>query len=416
MTKLPISGYLTYNVIFKLTVIDMKTKLFMLASLMLAVVALTASCVQDRIEVDDEKTEPTIEVTVEEESWEDHLLSADEAVSNVVDFLQGFHQSTATRSSLASEVGDVVACKVSDIVENTTRSASMSDRLAFYAVNLRNDKGFVLAAADDRYEPIYAYIEEGSYEKVDSAAGGYKWFLDVLAQRATDPNDSVLLKKTNMLSRNISTVVGPYLTTKWGVNSPYNIHTYNASCTSQGVALAQIASYFEKPDFVSYSLSNSLTVSSSINWSAIMAVNNYQNGRLVLQDSIASQVSHLIRYIEGVYSTETFSSTYYALERMSDAGFHGISLLSIYAFNSDADVRSSLDDGELIYARGSVTPSGISYGPTTGRAWAIDGYNGNKFHCNWGLDGNFDGYFFSSAFAPYPGVTYNYQLAYQPLY
>lgn len=385
----------------------MKKSLF----IVLMAIGVLSSCTQS----EDELFEDSNNSVMLEELGNSHALTAEQATENALAFLKEYH-GINTRSFSAMNVENVVACKASDVIGDATRAALVNDGIAFYAINLKDEKGFILAAADDRYEPIYAYIETGHYENVDSTAGGFKWFIDVLAQRAVDSNDSVLLKKTNITTRGLSTIVGPYLTTKWGINSPYNMHTYSSTCTSQGVALAQIASYYECPDSVSYSLSNSLTIGCAINWGAIMAVSNYQNGKLVLEDSIASQVSHLIRYIEGVYPTETFWGTYYALQQMANAGFHAGEPYTIYAFNSDSDVRSYLDDEELIYARGSVTPASGTIGQVSGKAWVIDGYNGNKFHCNWGLDGNFDGYFFSSGFSPYPGVTYNYQLAYQPIY
>lgn len=386
----------------------MKKTMFLFVMAMGALSSCTQS-VDDQFEVVNNLVE-------EEESLKGHLLTAEQATKNVQAFLKDLQMGTATRSASVLEVGDVVTCKASDVLGEATRSALVNDGIAFYAVNLKNDNGFVLAAADDRYEPIYAYIENGHYENVDTTAGGFKWFMDVLAQRAVNPNDSALLKSTNVRSRALTSVVGPYLTTKWGVNSPYNMNTSSPTCTSQGVALAQIAAYFERPNSVSYSLSNSLTINSAIDWSAIMTANNNQGGHLFLQDNNASQVSHLIRYIEGTYTSESFMATYYALWQMHNAGFNTGSEYSIYSFNSDEDVRGYLDDEELIYARGEMTPSSGTIGQYPGRAWVIDGYDGNKFHCNWGLDGNFDGLFFSSAFTPMSGTTYNYHLSYQPIY
>ena len=57
-----------------------------------------------------------------------------------------------------------------------------------------NNNGFILASADDRYVPIYAYVPEGNFEKEGIPESGFKDILDNLIYKVTNPEDSTHYK------------------------------------------------------------------------------------------------------------------------------------------------------------------------------------------------------------------------------
>jgi len=58
----------------------------------------------------------------------------------------------------------------------------------------RTTKVFILASADDRYVPVYAYVPEGNFEKNNIPESGFKDILDNLIYKVTNPEDSTHYK------------------------------------------------------------------------------------------------------------------------------------------------------------------------------------------------------------------------------
>lgn len=350
----------------------------------------------------------------------DHRLTAEQAIANANAYLDNFNTNQTRASLCQREVADVTAYTKSGVRGETTRGKA-DEETAFYIVNYKDDNGFILAAADDRNVPVYAFVEKGHYDGGETGNQGFDMFIKNLVERIIYKSDSLLLKsKTPSPTR---TIVGPMLQTAWGVNSPYNQHTQYTVAGPMGVALAQIAAYYQYPSSLSYTNSAGTPITTALDWSSILSECSSNNGHLTQVNTNSSQVSYLIDYIDGNTNVENPYLSTVALERMYNLGYY-LELDVIHSFalnNSDAIVSGYLDQGRLIYARGTLaTNDPYEQIFKWGHAWVVDGYfvdnNATNFHCNWGWDGNYNGWFLSTNFVPYSGHDYNYQRCYMYVY
>lgn len=345
-----------------------------------------------------------------------HQLTAEQAVENANTFLDYFNRSQTRASLCQREVATVTACTKSGVKGETTRGQS-DEETAYYVVNYKDDNGFIIAAADDRYEPVFAFVEKGHYDGGETGNPGFDIFIKNLVERAIYKSDSLLFKSENPSGNR--TVVGPMLQTAWGVNSPYNQHTQYSVAGPMGVALAQIAAYYQYPSSLSYTNSAGTPIATALNWSSILSECSSNNGQLTQVNTNSSQVSYFIDYIDANTNTENPYLSTVALERMYDLGFY-LEPYVIHSFaldTSDAIVRGYLDQGKLIYTRGTLaTTDPYAQYFNFGHAWVVDGYCGDYFHCNWGWDGNYNGWYLSTNFVPYSGHDYNYQRCYMYVY
>ena len=197
------------------------------------------------------------------------------------------------------------------------------------------------------------------------------------------------------------TTKGPYLTTSWGQQSPYNEPYSNAlGCTT--IAAGQIMRFFEYPG---YSSSFPYTLS-------------------VMPNSISSYNSNLCGFLYNLKNTIGVDSNGGAtINEVRNALInYGYSISKIV--HNSTSVINAIDDGRPVYMRGEDS----GYG---GHAWVCDGYlmtdsynkyqlyifryedgvpsyydleldeTGNHFHhfmfhMNWGWYGDRNGYYFDS--------------------
>lgn len=361
------------------------------------------------------QNDETADVFIVEEPQDDdptlHHVTADDARENVAKFLDEFW--TSTRSSdQRPALSNVVAVRAGDVSGVIPRITS-ANKVVFYAVNLADNQGFVLASSDDRYAPVYAYVESGSYSADDEPTPGFEQFLQSLVLRVTDENDSSLLASHVASIEMHRSSLSPKLHTIWGCLAPYNSASYVPQVAPHSVAMAQIAGYYCKPD--SYYFAGYLHA--AIPWDSIMAESNYYGGKLVLPNTNSYSLSAFMCNFTPTEQNETMTNSLIALEAMEDMGFStgGSGVLYTLTSSSVSDIQYYLDSDYLVYARGAVN-NYASYQTTVGHGWVIDGYSNSMLHCNWGWDGNRNGYYLCTAFEPFTGNHYQYQLSYNYLY
>ena len=345
-----------------------------------------------------------------------HQITSEQAVRNAYSFLNAFNGEN-TRSSVTNRtVSEVVAYTKNGRQLEKTRSDD-NEEIAFYAVNFADDNGFVIAAADSRNEPVYAYVEKGNYNGEDTTNNpGFELFLKNIVAKTTGNCDESL--RRTYATEKTRTSVGPYLSTLWGPGSPYNQHTQYTTVGSPAVALAQIAAYFQCPSSLSFTDYANNSIYTALDWTSILSECGNNNGQLTQINTNSSQVSYFMSYIEGYTNAESLYLSTECLYRMYCLGYNLAAYL-LYPLQNDtqeANVRSYLDQGKLIYARGQIYSSDPTQITGLGHAWVIDGYNGNYFHCNWGWYGAYDGYYLSTGFVPYTGADYSYKRAYMYVY
>lgn len=377
------------------------------------------SCEKNIIDVSENLTNETVEFIDK-----DYKVSVDEAKENLLEFLNAIESSSengeiSTRSRATRTIKNIEA--VRNKSQNiTTYSLNENSRdhvdTLMYLINFDNDEGFALVAADKRTSAIYALIDNGflsadSMDKIDNP--GFNIFLDnaktkILTDIADfDVEKNEIEKSDGKFATYSIPIVDVKLKTIWGQRSPYDMYC-PAGCPTGCVmtATAQILSYFQTVRSVQY-YDKGITNSSSLNWTQIISDCNNNNGALdrTRTPQSAVQVAHLMRYLgltfNASYSpsgTGAVSST--AVNWLKTAG--GLSsTTNLYTFKC-ADVYPALMSDKLIYARANDVNTG------GGHAWVIDGiviYNFDSsrppyyfLHCNWGWNGDCDGYYLNGAF------------------
>jgi hypothetical protein len=342
-----------------------------------------------------------------------HFVPADVAAKKTVGFLLELQKAIGADAVPSVEIDVVRAYGQSDSWTHLPAEVANDDSVAFYVVNLKGN-GFVMASADDRLDSVFAYIPEGRYEDAVSGLWGYMQFVNLLSHRTFDGGDEPMHSGSGLV--NNKTFIPQMMHTRWGRGEPYNVETVNKECTPMGVALAQIAAFYRKPDVVPYKLSNEKQMMVELHWDAILQSNTDSGGQLSTNDFVAKEVSMLIRYIEGGEHWDTFAPVTTAISNMSNLGFHVTGHLQGSLLYSYVTLQSCLSSGRLCYVRGCFPKgSDLSLGIDTPSVWVVDGCAGDLMHCNWGRDGLMNGWFLYRVFAEPEGLDFDYRLQFSSI-
>lgn len=343
-----------------------------------------------------------------------HRLTAEQAGQNALDFVKKFKTETRAGQS-GLKISDIKAVGINPERTRSTNESIDFDSL-FYVVNFADNQGFVIAAADDREESVFAYVEEGTYED-ETSNNGFNAFMDALSEsqmakrikRSDTQEDFIYFDPDEGGDSSYPDkfeVMLPLLVTNWGQRT-YN--TYCPSNTPTGcvpTAISQICSYLKVPQHVSWS-QNGTSGQSSIDWDRIInECSNYSFGNVYSPD-LKNQIAHLMRFwgvtVNAVYDSDgTSAESDFAISKMIELGFNATTLAAYDA----TTLKNALKEGnKIVYMRGN----GDYYHTwlvirnyTDGHAWVVDGYihsikNSREsiyLHCNWGWGGQ-NGYFLS---------------------
>lgn len=343
--------------------------------------------------------EALIDETVNVVEIPDHRISMAEAKQNAVDFLNTL--SGQTRSS-GCEVSDVVPFCL-DTQFPVTRSSNdyLSDTLLYF-VNLSGDNGYVIVGADDRLDKVVAYIDHGHYDGSEVCNNGFNGFIFRYLEphlREPDPGDD----GGGGGGSTTPSSVGPLLEVTWGQEEPYNWRCNQKKTGCVPTAISQICSFFEYPSYISWTENGTLN-SANLNWNTLKAAPQIPS---YYATAATDQVSKLMRFwgimLDVDYGDDgTGVDMDDVIPGLRDWGFTATN----WADFNDTNVYLSLSNGDNLimtsaYSRyyhvGFVFRKYVD-----GHCWVIDGYRrvgSNKyFHCNWGLDGNQNGYYLSTGF------------------
>ena len=373
-------------------------------------------------------------------------ISPDAAAALAVEFRNSIlNQSGQTRGNKNKKgVASVYAWRSSEIASKTTTRSTASDLLPdtlLYIVNFEDSCGFALVSADAQIADVAAYVEKGMLtpdQEIENP--GFKSFLEGYEEYARGIRDSTRKIADSLLT--IDTLkydkinnpfigdefdftsvhdvyqlvyfVAPLLTTKWGQRAPYNnecpIVDYGlrsaAGCVA--VAAAQVAAYHRFPSSYNGHI---------YNWDAILSDSTVSNS-----DPIASQsVAELIHDI-GILANMNYyyweSSAYFPYLRFCWEAF-GYQYYRPDVTPTFNAIKEEISNGRPVVMCGSdiwKNDDG-SYGHKS-HAWVVDGVAVKShrlatvlsvpkdyIHCNWGWDGNCDGYFILGAFETRYNIT-----------
>ncbi|MDE6246600.1 MAG: C10 family peptidase [Muribaculaceae bacterium] len=349
--------------------------------------------------------------------------------------------------------------KIELIIASTTRSAA--DTL-MYVINYKNAEGFAIISHKRINSPILVYAEQGTYlPNSTSKISGFEEYLESAKQYLSDieidgmseskiginPDPSLYEYKTDVTERN-DTVL-PQIKVEWGQQGIYGSFCPNgiAGCSNTGIAMAM--SHFEYPKQLSLSFPDKPATSVNLNWKSIK--------KHTSQDYYSSN--------PGDYGTwsETSSLDSHGCKK-SDWLAIGC-LMRELGHRSNSDYSKS-DGTSTPFSKTHATLKGLGFNVTDiadyksccGRAvsenalmimcgtnddgthlWMIDGYRYHEYlaikwrkykysyaweevssysynkiyyHCNWGWNGMYNGYYQELKGDGYKIDTYHKNLKY----
>lgn len=366
-----------------------------------------------------------------EASSTSYKVSEEEAFGIIEDFLASYSSSIQTKGdcSLSDRKPlDITALRCSNF---TTKSSAepeydMGIDTLMYAINFADEKGFALISADKRTEPILAIIEDGCFNEDELCAGKDDGFL-IFLERAVNMmhhdileyNESPSTKSLVTNGYTITSQYGPLLHSKWDQEYIYGSYCPNGIGGCVAIATAQILSYYQTPNSVSWS-SNGTGGSATLHWSQIIADCDSHNGKLTSSACATSgdEIAHLVRYL-GLAMNADYNSNSTSIGRNKAIewfnNWSSLSATSLSNYNQTSIVNA-IKNGKVVYARGNAGRKqflGITLYYTDGHAWVYDGTitatkNGSSsvfIHCNWGWHGYKNGYYLSNAFDTTGGAT-----------
>ena len=333
-------------------------------------------------------------------------LSLDEARVNALDFMSARH-STSVRGVRAATL-DLECVRVSQ---------------SSYIFNVEGGRGYVIASASDRMQPVLGYSDTGCFD-VAHMPDALKAWLDELDEAVVVLESADTHNASPALSRSDDKpAIAPLVSSRWNQGSPYNGMTpsyvdqnsgqYNEHSATGCVATAttQIMYYWKWPQdatktIPSYTYNwsgNSKTMPSLppvvFDWASMK--DTYGNN-----DSQASKdaVSQLMLYagcgMKSGYAGATGATSVNAMNALKEYFGYTKKAFNVYHLNYTFQEWEDLLYNELAAGR-PLLIGADNYERTGGHEFICDGYDGKGlYHINWGWGGWCDGYFVLTVMAP----------------
>ena len=287
---------------------------------------------------------------------------------------------------------------------------------AYYIYN--TGSGFVVVAGDDRASGILAYGDQDL--DMDNIPDGMQFILDDYKEQI-----DYLLARPGLVvqtpvmyaTRSNTTAVEPMLTALWNQDAPFNnmvpVHEdkpcmTGCSCT----ALCQVMYYWKHPlnavpcvpeyTTATYGIPMPGLPSTTFDWYNM--IESYSGTYTQAQaDAVAELMLYVGQAEKMNYGPRPKGSTAHILLIRRAAQMLG--------YNPDSEVISKNNSGysdaeweELmlneLYAGRPIVYTAKDSIKNVSHAFDVDGYDGEKYHINWGWGGNSDGYFTFRAFNP----------------
>ena len=290
-------------------------------------------------------------------------------------------------------------------------SAFLASAADFYVFNTVDEGAFVIIAGDDRAHEVLAY-GEGPFDE-EKVPNNLQWLLDHYAKQIeylyAHPRESIPLQLTSSASSEL--VIPEMLTTRWGQGTPYRnlcpkINGQPCVTGCVATAMAQVMNYWQFPAVLpaqaayvtsTQHISVPALPSESIEWDLMQ--NTYSQSNY--DEEQANAVATLMRYCGQSCRMDYDIASSGAwpvdlLKAFKEFGYNPSADLVSRADFSDEDWTSMLL-GDLSQMRPVIY---IGYSSSINHSFIIDGYDGSKYHINWGWNGYLDGYYELDALTP----------------
>ena len=174
-------------------------------------------------------------------------VSPERALSMAQDFMSG---------------GKATFCASADVsLKLAYQAHSLEGKPDYYVFNRGNGGGYIVVTGDDRTVPVWGYSTSGKFD-YESLPDNMKWWFSEFQRQLQYLRDNPNAKPRKAV--NLTTSLGPLLTTKWNQCAPYNhlcpsahgkmptssgvdYYVYHAATGCVPTALAQIMNYHKWP-------------------------------------------------------------------------------------------------------------------------------------------------------------------------
>ncbi|MBQ6687971.1 MAG: C10 family peptidase [Bacteroidales bacterium] len=151
-------------------------------------------------------------------------------------------------------------------------------------VNYKHNSGFAIVSANKEDMPILGIFDKGSFqENYDNNPGFQICYNEILANQELYYQQNLSTKSINENYYNVvstitsTSTIGPLINVNWGQRAPFNLYCPNvqtplAGCTP--VAIAQAMSYFEYPNALSITYTDTISSPIILRWRDLKAHNH----------------------------------------------------------------------------------------------------------------------------------------------
>ena len=265
-------------------------------------------------------------------------------------------------------------------------TSNISDTLLI-VVNYSNNSGFALVAAEQSETPILGIFERGSFLDSYNNNPAFKLcYEEILANQADAQKKHLTTRSSEESYDNVVSTItsnkslGPFVTVNWGQRAPFNLYCPNSIAGCTPIAIAQAMSYFEYPNALSITYTDTIASPIRLNWREMKAHSN--NAFCSPLCNTCKTLSHLLREIghrcNASYNTSSTGAWPYA-EFLSKFRYQ---CKESSSFNLD-DIDTYLGDYRLTLLCG-FSPS------NTGHTWVVDGIKTTRYTNTYYLE-NLDG-------------------------
>lgn len=370
-----------------------------------------------------ETTTPT------QQDYNGTTIPLSEALSNLDNLLDQLDIDTKASNSRTYSIKSVSDFGGQDICKTKATGIDIPDTL-MYLVNFDDSEGFAVLAGDRRLsENVYCITENGNISKEDFAdAFDYLHsdspltksnkrekgeFIDIgqkfvpalmLSSMLADLKYGKVIEETdnNETKAQIKPSGVICLRTKWDQWAPFNNECPTdcpAGCVA--IACAQVMQYCNLP-------SNPVFYGVQCSWELMETVCNINDvSGLKSTEEAEYQVAKFISYVGNYdncrikYTTSASSgNSTGAVRAFKNANFKDVK--KHLGFGSKNQKRAS----SMIGARLPIYIDGSDYHHGGGHAWVLDGDWNGYFHCNWGWNGVWDGFYAKHNYFPVDAREY----------
>ena len=399
-------------------------------TLFFVIASMACSDDKERCVPNEEKPEHSAGALSPVRSYEEALALAQESIG-IVDQAR---TRAASPRRIRAERGQCVT-------EKGTRNGESTTDTLMYIFNFENNAGFSVIAANRAIAPVLAVTEKGNYTHgVKTGVENFDYYMDLLTEQvASTPvflgsmPDVPIRPEPQFKTEevDIDESKGPFVEARWDQDACYGKYYTNTRCGCVTTAIAQIMSFYRKPETIACTVSKSPLYGQTIvlDWDEMMPApitTDSEEQMAVLMREIGAKVGAKEKGSKGTVAySEDVPKCVKAFGYSCSTGLE--------SFKSSR-VRAALDQGHPVYM------AGLNVDKESGHAWVADGYHytekgtlyyeyqlvndgirsyydyvltdstvkvSDLIHYNWGWSGYYNGYFSSSVPVSAGNYTYN---------